>query len=192
MTNLNAPQALSDAAFQQMQNTLITHARDAELSIKHRRDWERAHLAVFVDPPQDLRQAVRTAQQAIDRRATDLTQLATASYKADLAALKDRYHEGEITRDHLEEEERRLHRQWNDRRLEIADVFAHRFADTILAQAKEATFVATTKTAVAEWATEGPRILALFRLPADPDWAASPDVAAQDITPARRRSRTAR
>lgn len=192
MNNLNSRQWLSDAAMQQANNQLIMQQRDQQLTVEHRRSWQVQHLAVFVDAPQDLRQAVRTAQQAIDRRATDLTQQATVTYKAAMTALKDRYHEGEFTRDYLEQEEHRLHRQWNERRLEIADVFAHKFADTNLAQAQETAYVAATEAADAVWAVEGKRILALFRLPADPDWAAAPDVTEQDITPARRRSRAAR
>ena len=186
--HLNSPAGLADAAFVAANNQLLRQQRDQQLTVEHRRSWQAQHLAVFVDPPLELQHEIRARQAAIDRRATDLTQLATATYKAALAALKTRYHEGEITRDHLEAEESRLHREWNDRRLEIADVFVHRFADTNLAQAQETAYTAAKEAPDAVWAAEGPRILALFRLPADPDWATSPDVAEDDDRPARRRS----
>jgi len=190
--NLNSPAGLADAAFVAANNQLIMQQRDQHLASQHRRDWASQKQAVFVEPPLELRYEIRARQAAIDRRATDLTAQATATYKAALAALKARYREGEFTRDYLEAEEHRLHREWNDRRLEIADVFVHRFADTNLAQAQEAAYVAAKESADAVWAAQGKRILDLFWLPADPDWAVSPEVAEQDITPARRRSRAAR
>ncbi len=186
--HLNSPAAMADAAFVAANNQLIMQQRDQQLASQHRRDWALQKKAVFVEPPLELRHEIRARQAAIDQRATDLTAQATARYKAALADLKARYREGEFTRDYVETEEHRLHREWNDRRLEIADVFVHRFADTNLAQAQEVAHTVTTETSDAVWAAEGPRILALFRLPADPDWAASPDVAEQDSKPARRRA----
>lgn len=186
--HLNSPAAMADAALVAANNQLIMQQRDQQLASQHRRDWALQKKAVFVEPPLELRYEIRARQAAIAQRATELTAQATARYKAAVADLKARYREGEFTRDYLETEEHRLHREWNDRRLEIAEVFVHRFADTNLAQTQEVAHTATTETLDAVWAAEGPRILALFRLPADPDWVASPDVAEEDSKPARRRS----
>ncbi len=49
MRNPNSAQALSDVAFQQVVNQQMAMQRDAELSVRHKIDWEAQHRMVWTE-----------------------------------------------------------------------------------------------------------------------------------------------
>ncbi len=73
MNNLS-PQALSDAAFQQVNNQLINQARDSQLSLQHKASWERERRMVWTEVPLAVRTAIQARQAAIQTQQQRLEQ----------------------------------------------------------------------------------------------------------------------
>jgi len=188
MTNFNSPQTMADAAFQQVQNTLINQARDADLSIKHRRDWETRKIMVLVEPPVALRTAIRTRQDAIQRQQQRLEEMAKALYNASLEALKTRYRaRRDITGIEYDQGQRDLHNEWQTRRVDLARQYVYTFADARLKDIQEEAYEAARAAADAVWEREGAALILSYAMPEPPAWASQPEQA-EDDKPARRRA----
>ena len=190
MHNLNSPQALSDAAFQQVNEQLIAQARDADLSIKHRRDWEARKIMVLVEPPVALRTAIRTRQDAIQRQQQRLEDLAKDIYTASVEVLKRRYRERrDITGLQYDQGQKELHSLWQSRRVDLARRYVYTFADARLKKITEKAYDAARATSDEVWAGEGVALLESYSMPESPAWATEPARGVEDDDrPARCRS----
>jgi len=189
MNNLNSPQALSDAAFAQVQNTLINQARDADLSIKHRRDWEARKIMVLVEPPVALRTAIRARQDAIQRQQQRLEEMAKDLYTASLEALKRRYRERrDLTGIDYDQRQRDLHTSWQSRRVDLARRYIFTFADARLKEIQEQAYAAARAASDEVWEREGAGLISSYATPEPPLWASPPEQAEGDDRPARRRA----
>ncbi len=193
MTNFNSPQTMADAAFQQVQNTLINQARDADLSIKHRRDWEARKIMVLVEPPVALRTAIRTRQDAIQRQQQRLEELAKDIYTASVEALKRRYRERrDITGLQYDQGQRELHSQWQTRRVDLARRYVYTFADARLKEIQEQAYAAARAASDEVWEREGAPLIESYAMPESPSWATEPaQTAPVEKTIGRRRPATA-
>lgn len=188
MTNFNQPQTIADAAFQQMQNTLINQARDADLSIKHRREWEARKIMVLVEPPIALRTAIRARQDAIQREQQRHEERAKSLYNAGLEALKRRYRERrDITGVEYDAGQRELHNEWQARRADLARRYVHTFADARLKEIQEQVHTVSTAVRDAEWEREGAALIESYAMPEPPSWATQSAHPATETTPTRRR-----
>ncbi len=175
MNNLNSPQALSDAAFQQVQNTLISQARDADLSIKHRREWEARKIMVLVEPPIALRTAIRTRQAAIQGHQERLEEMAKALYTVSLEAVKRRYRERrDITGMEYDQRQRDLHQECQTRRVDLARRYVYTFADARLKEIQEEAYEAARAAADEVWERAGAGLIESYALPDPPAWASEP------------------
>ncbi len=189
MTNFNSPQTMADAAFQQVQNTLINQARDADLSIKHRREWEARKIMVLVDPPIALRTAIRARQDAIQREQQRLEEMAKALYNARLEALKTRYRERrDITGIEYDQRQRELHNEWQTRRVDLARRYVHMFADARLKEIQEEAHTVSHTASAAVWECKGAALIESYAMPEPPAWSTQPEQAEEDDKPARRRA----
>ncbi len=196
MHNLNSPQGLSDAAFVAANNQILRQQRDQQLTVEHRRDWEREHLAVFVDPPPAVLTAIRARQAALQREQQRLEQLAKDSYTTSMEALKRRYRERrDLTGIEYDERQRALYEEWQTRRLDLAHRYIFTFADARLKAIQEQAYTAGRADIDALWDQESGSLIESYALPEPPAWACAPGqgVAADD-RPAtvRRQSRAAR
>lgn len=189
----NSPQALSDAALRHVWNTQISLQRDAELSIKHRIDWEQEKRMVLVEPPVALRTAIRARQDAIKRQQAQLEEMAKALYTASLEALKRRYRERrDITGLDYDQMQRDLHNGWQARRVDLARRYVYTFADARLQEIQEASYAAARAAADAVWEREGAALVEQYSMPAPPSWATEPEHAEPgEKTTARRRTAVA-
>jgi len=188
MNNLNSPQALSDAAFQQVQNTLINQARDSQLSLQHKATWEREHRMVWTEAPLAVRTAIRARQTAIEAMQQRLETLAKDMYTASLEALKRRYRERrDITGVEYDAGQRELHNQWQSRRVDLARRYVYTSADARLKEIQEEAYEAARAAADAVWELEGAALIESYAMSQSPTWATQPAQAATETTPTRRR-----
>jgi len=188
MNNLNSPQALSDAAFAQVQNTLINQARDSQLSLQHKATWEREHRMVWTEAPLAVRTAIQARQAAIQSQQQRLEQLAKDIYTASLEALKRRYRERrDITGVEYDAGQRELHNEWQTRRVDLARRYVHTFADARLKEIQEQAHTVSTAARDAEWEREGAALIESYAMPEPPAWATQSAQAATETTPTRRR-----
>ncbi len=188
MHNLNSPQVLSDAAFQQVQNTLISQARDAELSVRHRADWETQHKMCWTEAPVAVRTAIRAKQTAIEAMQQRLEALAKDMYTASLEALKRRYRERrDLTGIDYDQRQRDLHTSWQSRRVDLARRYVYTFADARLKDIQEQAYAAARAASDEVWEREGLALIESYAMPEPPAWASEPEQAATETTPVRRR-----
>jgi len=175
MNNLNSPQALSDAAFAQVQNTLINQARDSQLSLQHKATWEREHRMVWTEAPLAMRTAIRARQDAIQRQQQRLEEMAKALYNASLEALKTRYRaRRDITGMEYDQIQRDLHNSWQARRVDLARRYVYTFADARLKNIQEQAYEAARVAADAVWEREGAALIESYAMPEPPAWASEP------------------
>jgi hypothetical protein len=172
MHNLNSPQVLSDAAFQQVQNTLINQARDSQLSLQHKASWEREHRMVWTESPLAVRTAIQARQAAIQSQQQRLEQLAKDIYMASLEALKRRYRERrDITGVEYDAGQRELHNQWQTRRVDLARRYVYTFADARLKEIQEEAYAAARAASDEAWEREGATLIESYAMPQPPSWA---------------------
>ncbi len=187
--NLNSAQGMEAAAFQQVQNTLISQARDAELSVRHQTDWQKAHRMVWTEAPVAVRTAIRARQTAIEAMQQRLEDLAKDMYTGTLEALKRRYRERrDITGMEYDQRQRDLHTSWQSRRVDLARRYIFTFADARLKEIQEEAYEAARAAADAVWEREGAALILSYAMPEPPAWASQPEQAEDDDTPARRRA----
>ncbi len=196
MTNLS-PQALSDAAFQQVNNQLINQARDSQLSLQHKANWEREHRMVWTEAPLAVRTAIQARQTAIQHQQQRLEQMAKDVYTASLEALKRRYRERrDITGQDYDQRQRDLHSQWQTRRLDLARRYIFTFADARLKEIQEQAYAAARAAADEVWNREGEALIESYAMREAPAWASEPAHGVEDDddrpAPVRRQSRAAR
>ncbi len=193
MQNLNSPQALSDAAFQQVQTTLINQARDSQLSLQHKATWEREHRMVWTEAPVAVRTAIRAKQAAIEAMQQRLEDLAKDMYTGTLEALKRRYRERrDLTGMEYDQRQRDLHNEWQSRRVDLARRYVYTFADARLKEIQEQAYEAARVAADAVWEREGRTLIESYGMPEPPAWASEPaHTEAVGKTTGRRRPATA-
>ncbi len=191
--NLNSPQGMEAAAFQQVQNTLISQARDSQLSLQHKASWEREHRMVWTEAPLAVRTAIRARQAAIQGQQERLEEMAKALYTASLEAVKRRYRERrDITGIEYDQLQRDLHNEWQTRRVDIARRFIYRFADARLKEIQEQAYAAARAASDEVWEREGALVLDGYALPESPSWATpSEHTGSVETTTRRRRPTTA-
>ncbi len=194
MRNLNSAQALSDAAFQSICNQQITMQRDAELSVRHKIDWEAQRRMVWTEAPLALQTAIRTHQSAIQAQQEQMEEMAKGLYTATLEALRRRYHErGDITRIEYDHRQKELYAEWQNRRVDLARRYVYTFADAQLKDIQEASYAAARAASDAVWAREGAALVESYALPEPPSWASEPEPeeGPDEKKPTRRRSAVA-
>ncbi len=175
MTSLNSPQGMEAAAFQQVQNTLINQARDAQLSLQHKASWEREHRMVWTESPLAVRTAIQARQAAIQSQQQRLEQLAKDIYTASMEALKRRYRERRnITGLEYDEGQRALHQEWQKRRVDLARRYVYTFADARLKEIQEEAYEAARASADAVWEREGAALIESYAMSQPPAWASGP------------------
>ncbi len=191
--NLNSAQGMEAAAFQQVQNTLISQARDSQLSLQHKATWEREHRMVWTEAPLAVRTAIRARQTAIEAMQQRLEDLAKDMYTGTLEALKRRYRERrDITGQDYDQRQRDLHGQWQTRRLDLARRYVYSFADARLKEIQEQAYEAARVAADAVWEREGRTLIESYAMPEPPAWASEPaHTEAVEKTTGRRRPATA-
>jgi hypothetical protein len=195
MNNLKAPDAMSDAVFQQVVNQQITRQRDADLSVRHKIDWEAQHRMVWIEAPLALQTAIRSHQRAIQTQQERLEDVAKGLYTAALEALKRRYHErGDITRVEYDQRQKELYSDWQNRRVDLAKRYIYTFADARLKSVQEQSYAAARAASDAVWAREGASIIESYAMPTPPSWSreSEPEEGPADKKPTRRRSAAAR
>jgi len=194
MNNLNSAQALSDAALRQVWNQQMAMQRDAELSVRHKIDWEAQHRMVWSEAPLALQTAIRSHQRAIQTQQERLEEMAKALYMAALETLKRRYHErGDITRIEYDQRQKDLYSDWQNRRVDLARRYIFTFADARLKDIQEASYAAARAACDEVWAREGGALIESYAMPEPPTWAREPEPeeGPADKKPARRRSAVA-
>jgi len=194
MRNPNSAQALSDVAFQQVVNQQMAMQRDAELSVRHKIDWEAQHRMVWTEAPLALRTAIRTHQSAIQTQQERLEDVAKGLYTAAVEELKRRYHErGDITRIEYDRRQKDLYSDWQNRRVDLAQRYVYKFADARLKGIQEASYAAARAASDKVWAREGAALIEGYAMPAPPSWASEsePEEGPAEKKPARRRSAVA-
>lgn len=186
---------MSDVAFQQVVNQQMAMQRDAELSVRHKIDWEAQHRMVWTEAPLALRTAIRTHQRAILTQQERLEDVAKALYTAALEALKRRYHErGDITRIEYDHRQKELYSEWQNRRVDLARRYVYTFAAARLTSIQEASYAAARAASDKVWAREGAALIESYAMPAPPAWASEPEQTPAEPgekKPARRRSAVA-
>ncbi len=196
MNSIDSPQGMEAAAYQQIQNTLISQARDSQLSLQHKANWEREHRMVWTEAPLAVRTAVQARQAAIQHQQQRLEELAKALYTASLEALKRRYRERrDLTGIEYDQRQRDLHNEWQTRRVDLSRRYVYVFADQRLKAIQEEAYAAARAAADEVWEREGAALVESYTLPEPPAWTSEPAHGAEaDDSPSsvRRQSRTAR
>ena len=194
MNSIDSPQGMEAAAFQQVQNTLIAQARDSQLSIQHKANWERDHRMVWTEAPLAVRTAIQARQAAIQTQQQRLEEMAKALYTAALEALKRRYRERrDITGQDYDQRQRDLHSQWQTRRLDLARRYIFTFADARLKEIQQQAYAAARAAADEVWNREGEALIESYAMSEPPAWASeSEQDDGGDTLPTRQRRGVAR